>query len=293
MQLSIVATLYGSARYLSEFSERVCAAAGRLSVSYEVVMVNDGSPDESLDLAVRMAAADRRIRVIDLSRRYGHYEAILAGIRHASGDRIFVIDSDLDEPPELLETLWRELGDHPECDLVVACQSQRRLSSIADIGGSLYYRLLRAQTGLDIPRDNLVARIMTRRYAEALLSMCERPVSFDALSARTGFRHRAVPAVKALRRGTTYSFARRATLFVDSMLAYGSRAAHFFALAAIVFAAAGLWSFFVWPRVLQIFLILASCVLMAGVATLCRYLDLLLEEIRHTPARVRRIYPDA
>jgi putative glycosyltransferase len=293
MQLSIVATLYGSATYLSEFYKRVCAAADHLSLSYEIVMVNDGSPDASLDVAVRMAAADRRVRVVDLSRRYGHYEAILAGIRQTSGDNVFVIDSDLDEPPELLEILWRELGEHPECDLIVACQSQRRLRSIADIGGSLYYRVLRAQTGLDIPRDNLVARLMTRRYAGALLSMRERPVSFDALSARAGFRHRAIPAVKAIRRGTTYSFARRATLFVDSMLAYGSRAAHVFALAAIVLAVAGLWSFFMWPQALQVILILASCMLMAGVATLCRYLDLLLEEIRHTPATIRRIYPDA
>src|SRR6266571_2933508 len=121
MQLSIVTTLYSSAEYLAEFSDRLRAVADRLSVSYEIVMVNDGGPDESLDVAVRIAADDRRIRVIDLSRRYGHYEAILAGIRHAAGDAVFVIDSDLDEAPELLETLWRELQADSECDLVVAC----------------------------------------------------------------------------------------------------------------------------------------------------------------------------
>src|SRR5262245_34926158 len=134
MQLSIVTTLYGSAAHLDEFSDRLRAAADRLAVPYEIVMVNDGSTDGSLEAAIRIAGADRRIRVADLSRRYGHYEALLAGIRLTGGRVVFVIDSDLEEPPELLDSLWRTLGEDTGCDLVVACHERRRLASLTDVG---------------------------------------------------------------------------------------------------------------------------------------------------------------
>lgn len=292
MQLSIVTTLYGSAPHLDEFRARVRAAADRLAVPYEIVMVNDGSTDGSLEAAIRLAAGDPHIRVADLSRRYGHYEAILAGIRLTAGQIVFVIDSDLEEPPELLDTLWAALHEDAACDLVVACHARRRLRSIPDLGGWLYYRMLRAQTGLDIPRDNFVARIMTRRYADALIAMRERPISFDALSGRVGFGHRILPAVKGSRPATTYPLSRRVRLFVDSMLAYGSKAASIFAYAAIAVAAMGLWAFWTSAATLRLVAIVAATVVIVGIATLCRYLDLLFEEIRYTPPHVRRIYPD-
>jgi putative glycosyltransferase len=292
MQLSIVTTLYGSAAHVDEFWRRIQAAADGLSVSYELVVVNDGGPDDSLGIAVGMAAADRRIRVVDLARRYGHYEAILAGIRQACGDAIVVIAADLDEPPELVETLWRALGDGSTGDLVVACHARRPLRSVADVGGWLYYRMLRAQTGLDIPLDNFVARIMTRRYADALVALRERPVSFDALSARAGFHHRTIAAEKAPSRGTTYSLGRRAALFVDSMLAYGSRASLVVAVLAGAVLVLGVVAASTSPRAFQIVAAVAAGAILAGLAVLYRYLDLVLEELRYTPARVRRIYPD-
>src|SRR3954462_365676 len=138
MQLSVVTTVYGSARRLGEFCDRVRAAAARLSLSYEIIVVRDGGGEAGLEATVGVTASDRYIRVLDLSRRYGHYEAILAGVRYATGDAVFVIDSDLDEPPELLETLWQTLAADRDCDLAVACQQRRRLRSIADAGGWLY-----------------------------------------------------------------------------------------------------------------------------------------------------------
>ena len=137
-----------------------------------------------------------------------------------------------------------------------------------------------------------MARLMTRRYANALLSMRERPVSFDALSARVGFLHRVVPSVKALRRQTTYSFSRRAALFLDSMLAYGSRLPHVFAVVAASIIVVGVCSFFLSERALTLVLIFAASVIVAGIALLYRYCDLILQEIRYTPANIRRIYPD-
>src|SRR5204863_3714715 len=108
------------------------------------ILVNDTGPDDSLAVALELVAQDKRIRAVDLSRRYGHYEAMLAGLSQAKGRFVLLIDSDLEEPPELLNELWNELQRDGECDLVVACQSSRRLRSLRDLGGAFYYRALRA-----------------------------------------------------------------------------------------------------------------------------------------------------
>jgi len=293
MQLSVVTTLYQSAAHLIEFVDRVRKIAEPLGIEYEVVLVNDGSPDQSLAIALDLVVSDSRIRVVDLSRRYGHYEAMLAGLRCARGQFVFLIDCDLDEPPELLPSLWSALRANGDADMAVAVQAVRRGRSLTDWCGDLYYRMLEAQTGLEIPRNNMVARVMTPRYVAALIAAGERPVSFDALSARVGCRHVAVQAEKAARRGTTYSFSRRAAIFVDTWLAYGSLSSSAFMALAIAVGGAGAVALLVDSRLVAPVLVVAAVAGLAGIALICRYLSLVLEEVRHRPAQVRRIYPDA
>src|SRR5215212_10019356 len=105
MDLSIVTTLYYSAQHLEEFYRRASAAARRMGADYELIFVNDGSPDDSLDLAVDLYEHDRRVRVIDLSRNFGHHKAMMTGLAHAEGQLVFLIDCDQEEP-ELLETFY-------------------------------------------------------------------------------------------------------------------------------------------------------------------------------------------
>jgi putative glycosyltransferase len=101
MKLSVVATLYRSAAHLREFHRRATEAARAYAgEDYEIVLVNDGSPDDSLALAVQLAAADPRLVVVDLSRNFGHHKAMMTGLAHAHGERVFLIDSDLEEDPQ-------------------------------------------------------------------------------------------------------------------------------------------------------------------------------------------------
>src|ERR1044072_6137379 len=107
MSLSIVATLYQSAPYLEEFYARSCAAASKITESFEIVLVNDGSPDNSLEVARLRVQKDPRVRVVDLSRNFGHHKAMMTGLIHSRGDLVFLVDTDLEEEPELL-TLFYE-----------------------------------------------------------------------------------------------------------------------------------------------------------------------------------------
>src|SRR5687768_15417115 len=102
MQLSIVTTLYNSSKTVEEFYRRSVAAAEGVTDQFEIVMVDDGSPDDSLVVACRIAAKDPRVRVVELSRNFGHHKALMTGLEFARGDLCFLLDSDLEEDPAWL-----------------------------------------------------------------------------------------------------------------------------------------------------------------------------------------------
>lgn len=109
MDLSIVTTMYYSASYLKEFYSRICAAAKEITDNYEIIFVNDGSPDDSLDIAISLYEEDKKVRIVDLSRNFGHHKAIMTGLAYAKGDLVFLIDCDLEEEPELLIKFYKEM----------------------------------------------------------------------------------------------------------------------------------------------------------------------------------------
>jgi len=101
MKLSIVATLYQSEPHIVEFHQRASAAAKQLvGEDYEMVLVHDGSPDNSLDIAIRLTETDSHVVIVDLSRNFGHHKAMMTGLAHSKGELVFLIDSDLEEEPE-------------------------------------------------------------------------------------------------------------------------------------------------------------------------------------------------
>src|ERR1700744_4221619 len=101
-KLSVVTSLYNSAPYLEEFYRRVLDQLHQLPFDYEFVLVDDGSPDNVLDVALALTKQDPRVKVIELSRNFGHHKALMAGLDFARGDLVFLIDVDLEEPPEAL-----------------------------------------------------------------------------------------------------------------------------------------------------------------------------------------------
>ncbi len=221
-QLSVVATLYRSAPGLAEFHARVTAAAQALvGNSYEIVFVNDGSPDDSLDLAVAMADADPHVVVVDLSRNFGHHKAIMTGLDHARGDRIFLIDSDLEEDPAWMaqfDRVMRETGS----DMVYGVQASRKGGAFERWSGEAFYTLFNWGSGLDLPRNLVTARLMTRRYVQALLLHREREVFLAGLLHITGFAQTPVEVLKLSLSPTTYTFRRKLALMVNSITAFSN-----------------------------------------------------------------------
>ncbi len=222
MRLSIVTTLYRSARHLDKFHARVSAAAARCTPDYEIVLVNDGSPDDSLTVALKLFEHDDRVRVIDLARNFGHHKAMMTGLAEARGDLVFLIDSDLEEPPELL-TEFLEAIHGGQADVVYGVQDRRRGDLVERVSGWLFFRLFNLLSEQQIPENLVTVRLMTRRYVSALVSHRERKMMIAGLWALTGFTQIARTIAKGAKGHTAYSFRRKVSLLVDSITSFSDR----------------------------------------------------------------------
>ena len=222
MKLSVVATLYQSAPYIREFHERASAAARQLvGDDYEIVLVNDGSPDNSLELAIGLTELDRHVVVVDLSRNFGHHKAMMTGLANAKGSQIFLIDSDLEEEPEYLIS-FADTMRNASCDVVYGVQEQRKGKWFERWSGQLFYRFFKGLTGLSLPENVVTARLMTRRYVDALLRHEEREVFMAGLWHITGFDQRSYVIRKHNTSETTYNFRRKMALLVNSVTSFSN-----------------------------------------------------------------------
>ena len=220
--LSVVATLYRSAAGLAEFHVRASAAAKALAgESYEIVLVNDGSPDDSLTRACALSLADPHVVVVDLSRNFGHHKAIMTGLAHARGARVFLIDSDLEEDPAWLATFDATMRDSG-ADVVYGVQSSRKGGAFERWSGTAFYALFNWGTGLDLPRNLVTARLMTRRYVEALLQHQEREIFLAGLWHTTGFLQTPVQVDKLSLSPTTYTLRHKLAILVNSITSFSN-----------------------------------------------------------------------
>jgi len=223
MKLSIVTTLYHSAPYIREFQERVAACARSITSDCEFVYVNDGSPDQSLRTAVALIAEDPRVRVVDLSRNFGHHQALMAGIAHARGEYVFLIDVDLEEPPECLPVFWRELHQR-KVDVVYGYQTERRGPWFQRITGMLYWRLFNFLSDQPVMADILTVRLMSRRFVDALLQHREQLFSIEGLWANTGFDQIPIEVNKIRHKGeSTYTLRKKLAYAFQAITAFSTK----------------------------------------------------------------------
>lgn len=221
--ISIVTTLYYSAPYINEFYNRICKVAAAIAEDYEIVFVNDGSPDKAIDKAIALYEQDERVRVVDLSRNFGHHKAMMTGLMYAQGDLVFLIDVDLEEPPELLMTLYEKF-QACNVDVVYCVQASRQGSWFNRISGSLFYVLFNLLSDYPIPRNQLTARLMSQRYVQQLIRYKEHLFNIEGLWESTGFEQIAVTVNKQPFKGsTTYNFSRKLAYSINAITAFSKK----------------------------------------------------------------------
>ncbi|OAN36316.1 glycosyltransferase [Chloroflexus islandicus] len=189
---SVVAPVYNEEQLIAEFCRRVIAALEPLGEPFELVLVNDGCRDRSPEIMRELHERDPRIKVINFSRNFGHQIAITAGTDYAAGKAVIVIDSDLQDPPEVIPELiarWRE-----GYQVVYGVREEREGETwFKKTTAALFYRLIVRITNVKIPVDTGDFRLMDRKVVDALKRMREHHRFMRGLSAWVGFRQTGVP----------------------------------------------------------------------------------------------------
>ena len=242
MKLSIVTSLYYSAKYVEEFHRRSGAAAAAITQDYEIILVDDGSPDDSLALAIGLCARDPRVRVVEFTRNFGHQQALLAGLAASKGDHVFLIDSDLEEAPELLGTFWAAMAADSRLDVVYGVQERRKGGVFERVSGRLFYAAFDFLSHMPYPHDTLTARLMTRHFVDSVLQYPEREMDLWCLFSLAGFRQKGIPAVKLSKGASTYTLRRRVAIGLQAITSFSNRPlVHIFFLGLTLTATSLLW----------------------------------------------------
>jgi glycosyltransferase involved in cell wall biosynthesis len=220
--VSVVAPMHDEAETVTRFHERVAAALdGEI---WELVVVDDGSRDGTRETLADLSAADPRVRVVTLSRSFGHQAALTAGLDHARGDVVVMLDGDLQDPPELIgDMLARWRGG---ADVVYAVRADRPGETpFKLITARWFYRLFRRLTDVELAPDSGDFRLMSRPALDALLAMPERNRFLRGMSVWVGFTQTAVPFAREPRSAgrTKYTLARMLRFSFDAITSFSNR----------------------------------------------------------------------
>jgi dolichol-phosphate mannosyltransferase len=222
--ISIVAPVFNEDENLPEFFRRMTVVLYRIDYDSEVIIVDDGSSDDSLVLSKKQSLVDKRFKTISFSRNFGHQSAILAGITHSKGAAVVIMDSDLQDPPELIPDLiakWK-LGT----DVVHAQRIERKGESLfKKVSAMLFYRLIDWMSDTALPRNVGDFRLMDRRVVDVLLSLGEKSLYLRGMVAWVGFKQDFISFDRDARHAgkTKYSFSKMTNLALDALLSFSDR----------------------------------------------------------------------
>jgi glycosyltransferase involved in cell wall biosynthesis len=196
--LSVVVPCFNEEDVLRETNGRLIAVLGGISPNFEIVYVDDGSTDSTPDLLREMQLQENRIRALRFSRNFGHQVAITAGLEHARGDAVVIIDADLQDPPEVIREFFQKWLDGHDVAYGVRVEREGE-TAFKRATAKLFYRLISRLSDTAIPLDTGDFRLMDRSVVNALLAMPERDRFVRGMVSWLGFSQVAVPYRRAPR----------------------------------------------------------------------------------------------
>jgi len=295
--LSVIIPIYNEEEVIPELNSRLRAMLDTIGESWEVVFINDGSSDKSAEMLDELASKESRYRVLHFSRNFGHQMAITAGTDYANGEAVVIIDADLQDPPEVIVAMvkkWRE-----GYDVVYGVRTQRAGETLFKrVTAAMFYRVMRAMVGIDIPLDTGDFRLMSHRAVLALRGLREAHRFVRGMVVWVGFKHTAVHYSRLERFAgeTKYPLSKMLRFAIDGITSFSTvplRISSYLAAVlgggVLVLAAWSLWVRFIhgsavpgWTSTLLVVtLVAAPQFLMIGI--LGEYVGRIYEEVKRRP----------
>lgn len=302
--LSIVVPAYNEQEVLRVFHERLSVVLTKLTEPVEVIYVNDGSSDDTLEVLLSLKENDARVAIIDLSRNFGKEIALTAGLDHASGDAVIVIDADLQDPPELIPEFlqqWRE-----GYDVVYAQRTEREgESALKKATAYVFYRVMQRASRVKIPEDAGDFRLLSRRAVDSLKQLREQHRFMKGLFAWIGYPQKAVTFQREARAaGQTkwnywrlWNFALEGiTSFTTAPLKFATYIGLLTALASFIYAAYIIYKTLAYGDPVRGYPSLMVAVLFLGgvqlftIGIIGEYLGRMFNETKHRPLYIVKDY---
>jgi putative glycosyltransferase len=307
MKLSIVTTLYKSSPYIDEFYTRISVEAQKITDDYEIIFVDDGSPDDSLEKCISLYKQDDKVKVIELSRNFGHHKAIMTGLSHASGDFVFLIDIDLEEEPELLGKFWSELQGSKNVDVVAGRQLQIRTTTFfSTFLSKSFYKVFNHLSNIKIPNNELVARIMKKSFVASLLLHNEKSIFLPGIWNSIGFNISYVNTSKISNGNSSYNIFKKIILSTDAIVSFSTRPLTYLLLIGVsIFTISSLFILFIiinklldpsisigWTSLVGSIWAVGG-IIMLSIGVIGIYLGKVLDEVKSRPLTIiKKLYEE-
>jgi putative glycosyltransferase len=223
MEISIVTSLYKSENYILEFYDKMIEAAKSVTNDFEIIFIDDASPDKSSQIVDEIIKKDKNIRLVSLSTNAGAAAARWEGLKYCRGKYVFLIDADLEEDPFLLVDFYERIKLDLNTDVVYGYLENRKGSFIEKISGWIFYKIFRIFSGLKFEGSPTWARLMSQRYSKSLLKFNEQHLFAIGIMKIVGFNQIGVPILKKSKRSTSYTTRSKLSQTVNSILSFSNR----------------------------------------------------------------------
>lgn len=219
IKLSIVLPVWNEEKIIPELYRRLKTVLNKTNKLYEIIFINDGSTDQSLLLLKKLQKKDKKIKIISFSRNFGHMPAVMAGLKHASGEKVVVMDSDLQDPPECIPKMC--VLSLQGFDVVYGTKKKRKEGVFRKILFASFYKILNKISQHEMPFDAGTFSLLNRKVVEILTSLSERNKYFSGLRAWTGFSQTSLVYEREARfAGKSASFRRLFKLAADGLISF-------------------------------------------------------------------------
>lgn len=223
MELSIVSTMYKSEKYIEKFLISYIETVSNLNIKeFEIILVNDGSPDCSLDTTLRFKKSNPHInlKIVDLSKNFGHHNALMAGLSLAEGNYVYIADIDLEVDPKNLITFYNEIKKEGY-DVVYGVSIERQGNFIRKNFGNIFWKLFNLLSETKVPENITNERIMNKKYVKSLLTISEKNFFIGGIWYWIGFNQKKIYVEKTKNDNfTSYNVVKRIKLAFEAITSF-------------------------------------------------------------------------